>query len=144
HQEHHPARHDQTEDLSRAMSDIHDHSGPHDDELIAAEYALGVLSGAERADAARRLAREPAFARLVSAWEERLAPLAAEIDEVSPPPLVWSHIAAALPSQPEPRSGLWSSLMFWRSFGLVSALAAACLALVIYFGAAGQREPLVA
>jgi anti-sigma-K factor RskA len=126
------------------MSDIHDHSGPHDDELIAAEYALGVLSGAERADAARRLAHEPGFARLVSAWEERLAPLVAEIDEVSPPPLVWDRIAAALPSQSETRSGLWSSLMFWRGFGLVSALAAASLALVIYFGAVSRHEPLVA
>jgi anti-sigma-K factor RskA len=126
------------------MSDIHDHSGPHDDELVAAEYALGVLSGAERADAERRLAREPAFARLVSAWEQRLAPLAAEIDEVSPSPQVWSRIAAALPAQSEARSGLWSSLAFWRGFGLVSALAAACLALVIYFGAVGDREPLVA
>jgi anti-sigma-K factor RskA len=126
------------------MSDIHDHSGPHDDELIAAEYALGVLSGAERADAARRLAREPGFARLVSAWEERLAPLVAEIDEVSPPPLVWDGIAAALPSQSGTRSGLWSSLMFWRGFGLVSALAAASLALVIYFVAVGHHEPLVA
>ena len=33
------------------MSDIRDHSGPPDDELIAAEYALGVLSGTERTDA---------------------------------------------------------------------------------------------
>src|ERR1700753_669793 len=118
---------------------MHDHSGPHDDELVAAEYALGVLSGVERADAERRLAREPAFARLVSAWNERLAPLAAEIDEISPPPLVWSRIAAALPSQSGARSGLWSSLVFWRGFGLVSALTAACLALVIYFGAVGHR-----
>jgi anti-sigma-K factor RskA len=123
------------------MSDIHDHS---EDELTAAEYALGVLSGAERNAAELRLAREPAFARLVSAWEERLAPLVAEIDEVSPPPQAWDRIAAALPSQPETRSGLWSSLAFWRGFGLVSALAAACLALFIYFGAANHGEPLVA
>ena len=126
------------------MSDIRDHSGPPDDELIAAEYALGVLSGTERTDAERRLAREPDFARLVSAWEERLAPLAAEIDEVPPPPQVWSGIAAALPSQSAARSGLWSSFVFWRGFGLASALAAACLALFIYFGAANHNEPLVA
>jgi anti-sigma-K factor RskA len=123
------------------MSDIHDHS---EDELTAAEYALGVLSGAERTAAELRLAREPAFARLVSAWEERLAPLVAEIDEVSPPPQAWDRIAAALPSHPETRSGLWSSLAFWRGFGLVSALAAACLALFIYLGAANHGEPLVA
>src|ERR1700761_1365844 len=126
------------------MSDIQDHSGPRDDDLIAAEYVLGVLSGAERTEAERRLAGEPAFARLVSAWEERLAPMVSEIEEVSPPPQVWDRIAAALPSQPEPRTGLWSSLAFWRAFGMVSALAAACLALFIYFGATNFSEPLVA
>jgi anti-sigma-K factor RskA len=126
------------------MSDIHHHSGRPADELIAAEYALGVLSGAERTTAERRLAREPAFARLVAAWEERLAPLVAEIDEVSPPPEVWDRIAAALSSRLETRSGLWSSLAFWRGFGLVGALAVASLALVIYFGAPNRGEPLVA
>jgi anti-sigma-K factor RskA len=126
------------------MSDIHDDSDPRGDELIAAEYVLGLLSGAERAAAERRLALEPAFARLVSAWEERLAPLVAEIDEVAPSPAVWERIAAALPPESEARPGLWSSLAFWRGFGLVSTLAAACLALFIYFGALKGEEPLVA
>jgi len=126
------------------MSDIHHDSGPTADELIAAEYALGVLSGAERTTAEQRLAREPAFARLVAAWEARLAPLVAEIDEVSPPPEVWDRIAAALSVRRETRSGLWSSLAFWRGFGLVSALAVGCLALVVYFGAPYRGEPLVA
>jgi anti-sigma-K factor RskA len=126
------------------MSDTHDHSGPREDELVAAEYALGVLSGAERAAAERRLAREPAFARLISAWEERLAPLAAEIDEVSPPPEVWGRIATALPPPSETRPRLWSSLAFWRGFGFVSAFTAACLALVVYFGSFKGGEPLVA
>lgn len=126
------------------MSDIHDHSGPPEDELTAAEYALGVLTGGERTAAERRLADEPAFARLVSAWEERLAPLSAEIDEASPPPQVWGRIDAALPPQPGTQAGLWFSLRFWRGFGLASGLATACLALAIYFGAANHGEPLVA
>jgi anti-sigma-K factor RskA len=128
------------------MSETDDHSGnPRDeDELIAAEYALGVLSGTERSGAEHRLAGEPAFARLVGAWQERLAPMVTEIDEVSPPPHVWDRVAAALPAPPAPRSGLWSSLAFWRGFGLVSALAAACLALFIYFGAINPGGPLVA
>lgn len=126
------------------MSDIHDHSGPQEDELVAAEYALGVLSGAERTAAERRLAREPAFARLVSTWEERLAPLAAEVDGAPPSLEVWDRIAAALPSQPVTQPGLWASLAFWRTFGLASALAAACLALAIYLGAFAGGGPLVA
>jgi anti-sigma-K factor RskA len=126
------------------MSDLDDHSATGNDDLVAAEYALGLLSGAERTAAERRLTRESAFASLVSAWEERLSPLIAEIDEVSPPPDVWDRIAASLPAQPETRPNLWSSLVFWRGFSLVSALAAACLALVIYFGTSKVGEPLVA
>ncbi len=39
------------------MSDTADHNALPEDELIAAEYALGVLAGAERAAAERRFAR---------------------------------------------------------------------------------------
>jgi anti-sigma-K factor RskA len=127
------------------MSDTTDHSGlPRDlpeDELLAAEYALGVLSGADRTAAERRVARDRDFARMVAAWQERLAPLAAEIAEVTAPPQVWDRIAAALPKE---RAGLWQSLTFWRTFGLASALAAACFALVIYLGVIGERQPLIA
>ena len=128
------------------MSDTTDHSGlPREnlpeDELLAAEYALGVLAGADREAAACRVARDQAFARMVTAWEERLTPWAAEIDEVAPPPQVWDAIAASLP---QPRGSLWQSLTFWRTFALASALASACLAVVIYLGAAGQGEPLIA
>ena len=49
------------------MSDTNDHNGtPNrdlpEDELVAAEYALGVLSGAERAAAEQRVAGDAAFA----------------------------------------------------------------------------------
>jgi anti-sigma-K factor RskA len=130
------------------MSDTHDHNGtPNrdlpEDELVAAEYALGVLSGAERAAAEQRVARDAAFASMVAAWEEKLSPWAAEIEEAAPPPHVWDAIAAALPA-PAQSAGLWQSLAFWRGFGLVSALAAASLAGIIYFGSADRGEPLVA
>ncbi len=123
------------------MSDTADHNALPEDELIAAEYALGVLAGAERAAAERRFARERGFALLVEAWQERLAPWAAEIEEVPAPPQVWEAIAASLP---RPRPGLWQSLAFWRTFALASALASACLAVVIYLGAADRNAPLVA
>jgi anti-sigma-K factor RskA len=123
------------------MSDTTDHNGLPEDELLAAEYALGVLAGAERAAAERRAARERGFALMVAAWEEQLAPWAAEIEDVLAPPQVWDCIAAALPKQ---RPSLWENLAFWRLFALAGALAAACLAVVIYLGAAGQQQPLVA
>jgi anti-sigma-K factor RskA len=130
------------------VSDPIDHSrglpeGLSEDELVAAEYALGVLGGAEREIAARRITRERVFAAMVAAWDERLAPWAGEIDEVAPPPQVWERIAGSLP-QPAVRPRLWDSLAFWRIFALAGLLAAACLAIVIYLGAARPGGPLLA
>ncbi|HVZ51568.1 MAG TPA: anti-sigma factor [Pseudolabrys sp.] len=131
------------------MSDAFDHSGLPDDELIAAEYALGVLNPAERAAAAERVARDRAFARLVADWEDRLAPWASEIAEVAPPPELWGRIAAQLPAPAPQRAGLWDNLAFWRGLTLVTgALAAASVGLLIYlgshFGPLTPEPPLVA
>ena len=126
------------------MSDTFDHNSLPDDELLAAEYALGVLSGAERTAAEQRVARDLGFARLVAAWEQRLAPWAAEIADVVPSPQIWDRIAAALPA-PTQSGSLWQSLAFWRGLSLAAgALAAACLAALIYIGALTQPQPLVA
>ena len=126
------------------MTDIGDHEAFSADELSAAEYALGVLAGAERDAAAQRVARDRAFAALVAAWEERFAPWAAEIPEVAPPPQVWERIAAQLSRAQRQRPRFWQSLVFWRGFGIVSALAAACLAVLLYLSAASQQAALVA
>jgi anti-sigma-K factor RskA len=126
------------------MSDTFDHSATHDDDLLAAEYALGVLAGTERAAAEQRVSREPAFARLVTDWEQRLAPWAAEIAEVAPPPQLWDRIAGALPAQTQ-AGGLWQSIAFWRGLSFAAgALAAACLAALIYLGPFTRQQPLVA
>ena len=45
------------------------------DDALAAEYVLGVLDPGERAEAEARVKREPAFAKLVTAWEFRMAGL---------------------------------------------------------------------
>jgi anti-sigma-K factor RskA len=125
------------------MTDTFDHSLP-EDELLAAEYALGVLADADRTAIELRAVREPAFASLVAAWEQRLAPWAAEINEVAPSAQLWDRIAATLPAQAH-RAGLWHSLTFWRGFGVAAgALAAACLAALIYLGTLTQQPPLVA
>ena len=126
------------------MTDIGNHDAFSADELSAAEYALGVLAGQEHEAAARRVARDRAFAALVAAWEERLAPWAAEIPEVAPPPRVWERIAAQLPRTERQGPRFWQSLVFWRSFGIVSALAAACLAVLLYLSAGSQQAALVA
>ena len=126
------------------MTDIGNHDSFSADEMLAAEYALGVLTGTEREAAARRVTRERAFAALVAEWEGRLAPWAADIPEIAPPPQLWERIAAALPSVRRQRTGFWQSLVFWRSFGMVSALAAACLAVLLYLSVASKQATFVA
>jgi anti-sigma-K factor RskA len=126
------------------MSDVRDHNGFSGDELLAAEYALGVLAGQDRAAAERRIARDRAFAAMVAAWEQRLAPWAANIADVAPPPDIWDRIAADLPAQLPQRAGFWNSLAFWRGFAIAGALATACLAALVYFGFITQQPPLIA
>ena len=116
-----------------------------EDDLLAAELALGVLAGAERAAAESRAAREPSFSAMVASWQERLAPWAAEISEVPAPPHIWERIAATLPAEKQ-NSGWWHSLAFWRGLSLATgALAAACIGALIYLGNAPPTlSPLTA
>lgn len=120
-----------------------------DSRLIAAEYVLGVLDAPERRAVEQRIARDQVFAREVAFWEKRLGGLAEGIPAVAPPTSAWARIEAALAQaerRAEGRAGLWQSLRFWRGLSLVtSALAAACLAALIYTGALSPpRAALVA
>jgi anti-sigma-K factor RskA len=63
----------------------------------AAEYVLGTLDPAERAEAQALIASDPAFAALVRDWEGRLGELHALADSVDPPAAVWHAIKAKLP-----------------------------------------------
>src|SRR5262249_57171017 len=55
-----PAGDDQIEGLSGAMTDVDNHEQVSPNELLAADYALGVLAGTERPAAAQRLTRDRA------------------------------------------------------------------------------------
>ncbi len=109
-----------------------DEDGPglEGDDALAAEYVLGVLPAEERQTVAARIAREPAFARLVEAWEERLSPINAGYEEHAPPPGALAAIQSRLFAEPQAaRSpGFWSSLAFWR--GLSAAALAGLLLLI--------------
>ena len=110
---------------------------------LAAEYVLGVLDGDARREAERRIATDPAFAREVAFWEERLGGLASEVAPVAPPEGVWQRVDAAI--TPRKRTNLWNSLWFWRwSAAASAALAAASLAVVYVAVVSPARAPLVA
>jgi len=127
------------------MSEIDSHTGAPDDDLLAAEYVLGVLAAPDRGAAARRIERDHAFAASVAGWEARLAPWTDEIAPVVPPAAVWDRIAGSLPAQKAPASSVWENLAFWRGLTVATgALAAASIAALVYFGTAESKSPLIA
>jgi len=102
------------------------------DDLLAAEYVLGVLAADERQIASRRIDSETAFARRVAAWEVHFAPMAAAYAAVEPPASVKAAIdrrlfASSAATAAAPGAGLSSSLAFWRGIA-----AAAIAALAVY------------
>lgn len=114
------------------------------DDLLAAEYVLGVLPADERQIASGRIDAETVFARLVDSWEVHLSPMAAAYAEVEPPATVKPAIdrrlfsSTAASTTAAPSGSLWASLAFWR--GLT---AAALAALVLYIAVPYVRPPVV-
>ena len=102
-------------------------------DALAAEYALGTLQGSARRRFERSLKDDPRLRRLVTDWQNRLAPLDALAEPVQPPARVWNaildRIQLASGRRVSPASrGFWGSLTFWRGAAIVSALAAVVLA----------------
>ncbi len=135
------------------MSDT-DHIAPEDEgRVLAAEYVLGVLGAEERRKVETRMAEEASFAREVAEWEERLGGMASYVPPATPPAQTWLRIEASLGAPPataaaQPAS-MWQSLAFWRGLGIASsALAAACVAALVYVGLTptpqAPRTPLLA
>jgi len=99
---------------------------PQDDpDVLAAELALGLLEGSERAAALRLMLAAPAFARRVDAWRERLAPLDDVMPELAPPAGLWRLIERRLGGDSR------TALVWWRAAtAAATALAAALLAVI--------------
>lgn len=101
-------------------------------ERLAAEYVLGTLHGGARRRFAVWMDADAALRRRVIEWENRLTPMAAALPAIRPSTRVWQSIRrqVAPPREaPADRPSIWSSLAFWRVFGLAaSGLAAALVA----------------
>ncbi len=97
-----------------------------EDDLQAAEYALGVAED-DALDAARTRARfDAAFAQRVAGWQERFVVLAMGIDPVSPPKRLKRAILAAV--FPKVRVPLMQRLWVWQGIALAAVVLAAYLA----------------
>ncbi|EUC01142.1 anti-sigma factor, RskA family [Rhizobium sp. CF080] len=103
------------------------------DEILAGEYVLGVLSLEARHAVEQRMANDRAFARIVERWQADLASFNDDYEDVAPRPMVFGRIETRLfgPARVAPSSwGLWNSALFWRRLSF--ATTAVAVAAVIY------------
>lgn len=122
---------------------------PMDNIELAGLYVLGVLDDDEHAQVSQRMATDPALARAVAYWEERLLPLAAMVEPEALPPALWSRIersiapmARTTPAvEPSAWSRLWDNLAFWRSLAATGFAAATILAVAGLAGAPRDDTP---
>ena len=123
----------------RDLHDLHDDGQPPSADILAGEYVLGVLDAAQRSEAEQRIATDPGFARLVSQWENRLAPMLDALGSEAVPAHVWPRIRTALgwPAVGASAPRAWQRTGFWQG---MTALAAV-VALVAVFSR-GQLEPV--
>ena len=104
------------------------------DELLAAEYALGVLPHGERQAFEERLQQDQDLRRRVERWDGHFLDLAEEIEPVTAPSGLIGQVEARL-FEPETKPASWfASLGLWRGLTMAS------LALAITFGALYVNE----
>jgi anti-sigma-K factor RskA len=112
-----------------------------DRDLLAAEYALGLLEGQPLLEARGLAATDADFARAVEAWSERLGPWFDEFGEQPPPPGAWERIREAITAAQEGGNviELKRKLGFWKGLSAGASAIAASLALVVGYN--GMRPP---
>ena len=116
---------------------------PSDRNDLAAELALGLLEGEERAQALRLCLSDPAFAAQVEAWGHRLSPMLDLAPQQTPPGHIWSAIVArigATSSASAAPERTVRRLRFWRGSALLSGAIAASLALVLVMRPAPEQQ----
>ena len=78
-----------------------------DDKCVrAAELALGLLEAEDRNDALHQVTADPEMRQAFRMWNERLAPLCADAEEIAPGPHVFANVEALLfDAPPEAEAG---------------------------------------
>jgi anti-sigma-K factor RskA len=76
-------------------------SAEDDQEMLAAEYALGTLDATERDEAQALMSSDPAFAARVQSWEKRLGELHQMVEPVEPPAELWPKILSRVTGIPQ-------------------------------------------
>jgi anti-sigma-K factor RskA len=76
---------------------------PEELNLLAGEYVLGVLEGAELRAVRRQAVDDPLLAGAIGGWERRFAPLLGTVARLPPPEALWGRIEQATAQVPQGR-----------------------------------------
>lgn len=110
---------------------------PEEHDMLAAEYAMGLLSGDELVTAKRLATTDSAFAQLVTQWEIRLASMTDTLAPEQPRAAVKAALLAQV-FPAAPRQPLWQKLWLWQGLSALSVLA-----LVVLLASGPQTQPPV-
>ena len=104
---------------------------------LAAEYVVGSLGPAERAQVAARCRRDVTLREAIKDWERRLGTLADRVPGIEPPAHLYSTIAKRIWGQGgqsierAEATPLRRSARRWRGLAVGAGALAACLALIV-------------
>ena len=110
---------------------------PEDRDQLAAEYALGALSGDELARARALAQSDPRFSAEIGRWSGRLSPLLEDVPPAAPPAGLWPSIERQISSAGSPTATgatviqLRRRVGVWRGIAAGATALAASLALVL-------------
>lgn len=112
---------------------------------LAAEYALGVLTGDELAHARTLVAEDPEFRAEAGRWHGRLAPLLDEIAPAAPPEHLWRTIERRIGGVSDGSNviQLRRRLNLWRGATAAATALAASLAMVLLVRPTDVQPPVV-
>jgi anti-sigma-K factor RskA len=109
-----------------------------DIEGLAAEYVLGSLDAAERAEVAGRRQVDPALNDAIKAWEERLGPLSGALPGIEPPRHVLHNVVRQIQNPRRQPNGSalresrgQSAARRWLGIAAGACALAACLVAVL-------------
>jgi len=107
-----------------------------DDDILAAEFALGLLGAAEGEAVRVRAQTDSVLSLRIAWWRDQLAPLVDEA-KVTPPAGLWTRIAASLPGNNNSRT----LMQRWRAAAVGAMSVAAALA--VFIGTQSAPVPVI-